>query len=304
MSLYNKHRPPSFDQVKGNTEVVQTLQGMLKKKETFPHAILFHGLFGCGKTSLARIVANELGCVGTDLVEMNASDHSGIDDIRAIIQNSQFLPLSGLCRVWIIDECHRWKEDAQNCILKILEDTPAHVYFILCTTDLHKLKETVKSRCSQFQVNPLSDSQMFSLLRRITKDEGQELDKIIFDQIIQDSLGHPRNAIQILEQVLNSPTDKRLEVARQTAVEQSQIIELCRALINKERWGKVKTIVEGLKGQEPEDIRRAVLGYMQAVLLKGENDRAAVIIESFWEPTYNLGFPYITFASYSITNLK
>jgi DNA polymerase-3 subunit gamma/tau len=302
MSLYNKYRPTSLDQIKGNAEIVQTLFGMLKKKDEFPHSLLFHGGTGLGKTTLARIISKEIGCVGNDYREINSADFRGIDTVREIINQSMYMPLEGDVRVWVLDEIHKATGDAQNALLKILEEPPKHVYFILCTTEIQKLLPTIRGRCSQFQVSPLTDSQMFGLLRRIAKDEGQELDKIIYDQIIQDSLGHPRNAIQILEQVLNVPEDKRLEVAKQTAVEQSQIIELCRALLNGDKWSKVKGIVEGLKTQEAEDIRRAVLGYMQAVLLKGENDRAAAIIETFWEPTYNLNFPYITYASYKIVN--
>lgn len=304
MSLYNKYRPQSLDQIKGNAEIIQTLQGMLQKKDEFPHALLFHGATGCGKTTLARIISKELGCVGNDYREINSADFRGIDTVREIINQSMFLPLEGDVRVWVLDESGKMTGEAQNSLLKILEDPPSHVYFMLCTTEPQKLLPTIRGRCSQFQTNLLNEKQMFGLLRRIVKDENQELDTIIYDQIIQDSLGHPRNAIQILEQVLNVPDDKRLEVAKQTAEKQSQIIELCRALLNGDKWSKVKGIVEGLKGQEAEDIRRAVLGYMQVVLLKGENDRAAAIIETFWEPTYNLNFPYITFSAYTITNLK
>jgi DNA polymerase-3 subunit gamma/tau len=303
MSLYNKYRPTTFDQVRGNTQLVSTLQGMLKDKKTFPHTILFHGGTGCGKTTLARIIATELGCSGEDYQEINSANFRGIDTVRDLISKCMFKPLEGDVRVYVLDEIHKMTGEAQNALLKPLEDTPQHVYFILCTTEPHKLLDTIRGRCSQFQVNPLGDNQMYSLLRRIARDEGQELEREIYDQIIQDSVGHPRNAIQILEQVLRAPVDQRLEIARQAAVEQSQVIELCRALLSGEKWDKVKDILTGLKTMEAEDIRRVVLGYCQAVLLKSKNDRAAFILESFWEPTYNIGFPGIVYCCYKIINI-
>jgi DNA polymerase III gamma/tau subunit len=303
MSLYNKYRPSSFDQIKGNNQLVSTLQGMLENKETFPHVILFHGQTGCGKTTLARIIANELECIGEDYQEINSANFRGIDTVRDLISKCMFKPLEGKIRVYVLDEIHKMTGEAQNALLKTLEEPPKHVYFILCTTEPHKLLDTIRGRCSQFQVNPLGDNQMYALLRRIARDEGQELDKSIFDQIIQDAVGHPRNALQILEQVLRAPADQRLEIARQAAVEQSQVIELCRALLSGEKWNKVNTILSGLKTQEAEDIRRMVLRYCQAVLLKDKNDRAAFIIECFWEPTYNIGFPGIVYCCYKIINL-
>lgn len=301
MSLYLKYRPSELSQIKGNTDIVASLEKMLSVPETFPHSVLLHGGSGMGKTSIARIIANRLGCSDSDLVEMNASDKSSIDDVREIIKNSQFLPLTSDCRVWIIDECHRWKDDAQNCLLKILEDTPKKVYFILCTTDPQKLKDTIKNRCQQFQVKPLSDSQMFSLLRKIVKEEGETLEQAVYDQIIQDSFCHPRNALQILEQVLSVAPERRLEMAKQTAEVQSQAIELCRALIKHEKWGAVSKILTGLKGQEEETIRRIVLGYCQAILLKEDNTRAGLIMEEMFNPFYNTGFPGLVYKCYSIT---
>lgn len=303
MSFHIKYRPPTLDQIKGNEKTVKTLKGLLDK-EDHPHTYLLYGPTGCGKTTVARIIANTLGCGENDFREMNTADLRGIDTSREIISKSQYAPMQGEVLVWLIDECHKLTNDAQNALLKILEDTPSHVYFILCTTDPQKLLPTIKGRCSQFQLTPPSPEQIFALLRRIVREEGQELDKQIYDQIIESSQCLPRTALQILEQVLSAPVNERLEIAKRNADVQTEIIELCRALIKGLPWSQVKVILEGLKDQEPESIRRVVLGYCQAVLLKSENDRAAMIIENFWEPTYDLGFPYITYACYSIINGK
>lgn len=299
MSLYLKHRPDNWSKVIGNQEVINSIQNMLKK-ENHPHSYLLTGGTGCGKTTIARIMASELGCVGMDYAEVDSADFRGIDTIREIRKNSQYKPMEGRCRVWVIDECHKMTNDAQNALLKILEDTPGHVYFILCTTDPQKLISTIKGRCSTFQVNPLPDSEMFRLLRKITVAEGERLDKEVFDQIIQDALGHPRNAIQVLEQVLNVEPGLRLETARRRAEEQSEVIALCRALVGKAPWKVIAKILTGLKQQEPESIRRMVIGYAQSILLRGTNDLAALMIEEFRQPTYDIGFPGVVYACYSI----
>ena len=299
MSLYLKYRPADWNDVTGNDEIISSLSKMVDDKETCPHSFLLVGPTGCGKTTIGRIIANKLGCKGSDFREVDSADFRGIDTVREIRKQSQFRPLEGPCRVWLIDECHKMTNDAQNALLKILEDTPRHVYFILATTDPQKLLPTIKGRCSTFQVKPLSDSQMMKLLRSVVKAEEASLAKVVYEQIIQDSLGHPRNALQVLDQVLRVEHEKQLEVASRAAEEQSQSIELCRALISGKSWREINTILNGLKDQEAESIRRHVLGYCQAVLLKSENDQAAAVIEAFWEPFFNIGFPGLVFACYS-----
>jgi len=304
MSLYLKYRPDSLDGFYGNKALTATLKAMLKKEE-IPHTILFHGPSGCGKTTLARIVAKELKCAETNIIEIDTAQFRGIDTVRDVRKNAQFTPLGGGVRVYIIDEVHKMTGDAQNAFLKILEDTPSHVYFILCTTDPQSLLPTIKGRCSQFQVQQLSEEDMKELLLKIAKEEGElNLDGEVLTQIIQDSQGHPRNALQILQQVLVTPRKKRLEVAKQAAVEQSESIALCRALMARKGWKTVSEILKGLKGQDPEGIRRVVLGYASSVLLNKDDAMAGAILECFEEPTYNIGFPGIVLASYRTVNYE
>jgi DNA polymerase III subunit gamma/tau len=288
-----------LDQIFGNSEVVLALSDMLADPEKCPHSFLLTGPTGCGKTTIGRIIAERLGSRGNDFREIDSADFRGIDTVREIRKQSLYAPLESDCRVWLVDECHKMTNDAQNALLKILEDTPSHVYFILATTDPQKLLPTIKGRCSPFQVNPLNDAQMMKLLLQVVRDEGESLAKAVCEQIIQDSFGHPRNALQILDQVLRVDPEKRLETAKRSAQEQSESIELCRALLARKSWGEIRGILSGLKDQEAESIRRHVLGYAQAVLLKSDNTQAAMIIESFWEPFYDIGFPGLVFACYS-----
>jgi len=201
----------------------------------------------------------------------------------------------------LVHNCHKLTNDAQNAMLKALEDTPSHIYYILCTTDPQKLLPTIRGRCAQYQVRPLSDREMKILLRRVVKAEKESLSKEIYEQIIQDCMGHPRNALQVLAQVLSVDKEKRLAVAKRTAEVQSKTIELCRALVKRASWKEVARILKGLKDEDPEGVRRAVLGYCQAILLGDKPDvSAASVMEEFIEPFYNTGFPGLTFACYSV----
>lgn len=302
MSLYHKYRPSGFSEIMGNEAVVSSLLSLFRESKTPPQSVLFTGPTGCGKTTLARILAEKVGAKGMDIREINSSDFRGIDTIRDISKNCQFAPVEGDARVYIIDECHKLTGDAQNAFLKKLEDPPSHVYFFLCTTEPQKLIAPIRGRCSTFEVKPLEPLQLMKLLRKVVKAEGDNLSKVVYDQIIQDSLGHPRNALNILEQVLSVEDDQRLMVAQQKAEEQTQAIALCRALIGQKGWGVVNKILQGLKDQDPETIRRIVMGYASAVLLKSTNDTAGLVLEMFIEPFYNSGFPGLVYACYSVTN--
>ena len=299
MALYHRYRPQAFEQVVGNEATIASITADLTKTDP-PKSFLISGPTGCGKTTLGRIIATQLGCKGGDFREVDSADFRGIDTIRDIRRQSQFMPLEGACRVWLLDECHQLGSAAQPALLKALEDTPPHVRYILATTDPQKLLATIRGRCAQYQVGLLTDREMMGLLRRVVREEGESIQKTVYDQIIQDSQGHARNALQILDSVLAVEPDLRLDVATKAAETQSQSIELCRALINGEGWKKVANILSGLQDQDAESIRRHVLGYCNSVLLKSDNVTAGLVMDEFIEPFYNTGMPGLTFACYSV----
>lgn len=299
MELYKKYRPKTFEEVYGNEETKYYF--MNKRKHEIPHTILLYGPSGCGKTTIARIIAtNKLGCVGDSLKEVDAADLRGIDTVREIIKKMQFMPMEGSCTVWVIDECHMLTKDAMSAFLKTLEDTPKHVYFILCTTDPQKLLPTIRGRCDSHQLNTLDRRDMLKLLFSIVKREGKTVSKHVLDQVVQDGLGQPRDSIQILNQVIDLPEDRQLEAAKRFAAQKSQIIELCNALMDQAPWKKVSKILKNIE-QDPEQIRRSILGICNSILLNRGAARAAVIMECFEEPTYNIGAPGITLSCYRAT---
>jgi DNA polymerase-3 subunit gamma/tau len=300
-SLYLRHRPTDWDEIKGNEALVSTLSKMLEDKEKCPHVFLLSGPSGCGKTTIGRIIATKLGCHESDFNEIDSADFRGVDTIRDLRSLIQYKPSKGDCRVWLLDEVHKLTNDAQSAALKMFEDTPSHVYFILCTTDPQKLLPTIIGRCSQFQVSLLSEDDMRLLLRQTSRKEGIKLEKEVIDQIIQDAQGHARNALNTLDQVLLAEPEQRINIAIKYAEEQSQTIELCRILLTKGTpWKKVANVLAGLRDQDPEGIRRAVLGYCQAILLKTDNDQAGLVMECFIENLYSSGFPGLVYACYRV----
>jgi flagellar biosynthesis regulator FlaF len=140
------------------------------------------------------------------------------------------------------------------------------------------------------------------LVRKTAKAEGFKLVKEVYEQIAEDSLGHARNALQILEKVLRVSPEKQLAMAIQSAEETSKSIELCRALMNRSAWKQIANILTGLRNQAPEEIRRGVIWYCNNILLKGSNEKAALVLEEFIEPFYTSGFPQLTLACWRVVN--
>ena len=134
MELKDKYRPKSLDKIVEQPAMVSALKGFIAKNK-IPHSMLFSGAAGCGKTTAARVVADLLKCGPTDFHEINSANFRGIDTVREIQQRINLHAIGGKSRVWLIDEAHQLTKDAQNGLLKILEECPKHVYFMLCTTD-------------------------------------------------------------------------------------------------------------------------------------------------------------------------
>jgi DNA polymerase III gamma/tau subunit len=283
--LYKKHRPKTLKGVIGNESTVKALQNMIARK-TVPHTILFQGPSGCGKTTLARILKTELKCGDMDFQELNCADFRGIDTIRDISRTMNLAPVSGGCRIWLLDEFHQMTGAGQNSALKIFEDTPDHVYFFLCTTDPQKLIKTIQTRCCQMPVENLTEPQMKKLLLRVSKRAKIQLTQETAENIIDASEGSARMALVILDKIKNIPPKEQAEaIAMQEEAREG--IELCRALIKKDTtWASVAKILKELKA-EPESIRWAVMGYCKSILLKKVDHHIFHVLTCFEKPFYD-----------------
>lgn len=297
-ALYLRHRPRTLKGIVGNREAVSVLESALAGK--CPHAFLFTGPAGCGKTTLARILAKELDCGDTDLQEVNAANARGIDAMRDIIQRMEYLPSQGSSRVFIVDECHQLSKDAQNALLKPLEDTPSHVYFLLCTTDPEKVIPTIRSRCTLVPVQPLPPNVMGpGLLVPICKAEGVEVPHAVLKQIATECLGSSRAALVTLQAVMGLPPEEMAAAAARMAVEQNKSISLAKALLNKAPWKEVAAAIKSIE-DEPETVRQGLLRYMETVLLGSGDVRAHDVIEAMKTPFYDSGRPGLTSACYFV----
>src|SRR3989338_1103456 len=173
--LYRKYRPSSWKEVVGQDHIVDVLKESTKLKR-ISHAYLFSGSLGTGKTSVARILAKSLGTADEDVYEIDAASNRGIDDIRELREHVATLPFSSEYKVYIIDEVHMLSKDAWNALLKTLEEPPKHVIFILATTELDKVPETIVSRCQTFSFRKPGRGILRKEIARVGKKEGYDLD--------------------------------------------------------------------------------------------------------------------------------
>jgi len=281
MPLHTDYRPTKLDSITGNQDTVQALKVHLQKKSP-NRSLLFIGPSGCGKTTLAICVANELESYDDwNFSMLNASDFRGIDTVREVREQARRKPLgSGRCRIWLFDECHKLTGDAQEAILKLLEDPPPDCWFLLATTNPENLKVTLRRRCTEFQVGPLSDRELSQLIFRITKREKKHIPEEVIKQICQDSLGSPGMALNIVDKVVDLPLDQMAKSARKWAERSSNVITLCRALLaalkKKGGWKDTLAILKDLQEENPETIRRQVLEYFNKVGLDG-NESAFLV---------------------------
>ena len=297
MSLYKKYRPSNFDDVIGNESQIESLKKTLSKGNP-PQTYLFTGPSGCGKTTLARICARELGATDFSIREINSADNRGIDTARDIIEGLKYSLPGQRCRVFIIDELHMTTSVWQNAMLKPLEDTPKDTYFFLCTTDPGKLIKAIKTRCTEVKVNSLDSEDIYRLIKRISKKEELDVSKDILEEISENCDGSPRKAIVLLEKIAGLDNEKKMkEIISMGEETEAEVIELCRALLNG-NWKEISGIIRELKETDQEKIRYAVLGYMNAVLLKSGKGQAGMVIENFSEPFYNMGKAGVTLAAF------
>lgn len=286
------YRPNNFKTFRGNQDVVTSLEAVLKRKNT-PSAFLLTGESGCGKTTLGRIIAKELKCHKQELRELNAANDRGIDAIRLIIDKMQLAPLNGDKKVFFLDEAHMLTKPSQEALLKALEEPPSFVHFIICTTNPEALKTTFKRRCHNYELSPLTDTEMLDLLNYITKKEKvKQLKDSVSDKIIELSEGSAGKALKYLDMVIDITGKDRVkrakEVLKSAGTAESEIIDICRALIKNgmtsdTRWSILRKILKNYRG-DGESARRAILGYMSAVALNKNLDEAAtaaLIMEEF-----------------------
>lgn len=211
IALYRKYRPQTFDDVRGQEEVLRILERSVKDKN-ISHAYLFSGGRGTGKTTIARIFATAIGATPTDIYEMDAASNRGIDDVRLLREATLTMPFESPFKVYIIDEVHMLTKEAFNALLKTLEEPPAHVVFILATTDREKVPETIISRCQSFIFRQPTHAELKSFTVDVAAKEKVKLDAPSADIIAMFGDGSYRDTLSVLEKVLISSKGEKLDV--------------------------------------------------------------------------------------------
>lgn len=222
IALYRKYRPKTFDEVFGQSAIVQTLRNQIKA-DRIGHAYLFCGLRGSGKTSIARIFAKAVNCehtvdgnpcnqcehcnfkndVNPDIIEIDAASNNGVDSIRQLIDEVNYKPTNTKYKVYIIDEVHMLSGSAFNALLKTIEEPPDHAIFILATTEFHKVPDTIKSRCQVYNFKLINLQDIIAGLESILSQENiNYFEKDSLEYIARKADGSMRDAISILDQCI------------------------------------------------------------------------------------------------------
>ncbi|MDE2071184.1 MAG: DNA polymerase III subunit gamma/tau [Patescibacteria group bacterium] len=270
-ALYRKYRPGDFDEVRGQDEVVAVLRAAVKKGVP-AHAYLFAGGRGTGKTSMARILAKALGTSDSDVYEMDAASNRGIDEVRELREGVATLPFESTYKFYIIDEAHALTKDAWGALLKTLEEPPAHAIFVLCTTELDRVPETIRSRCQVFSFKKPGHETLKKIAVDVAKKEGATLEPAGAELIALMGEGSFRDALGILQKVLTVSGDKKLtedEVAKVVGAPGSRTLnEFIQALGHKDIAAALAAFHTAVgAGSEPRIFTLLAMARARGVLL-------------------------------------
>jgi DNA polymerase III subunit gamma/tau len=288
--LARKARPQTFDEVVGQRPVVKTLQNSILRNRV-AHAILFSGVRGVGKTTLARIMAKAINCengpaqnpcntcksclaitagASLDLTEIDGASNRGIQEIRELKEKIRFLPTSSKYKIIIIDEVHMLTPEAFNALLKTLEEPPAHVYFMFATTELHKIPITILSRCQRYELKRVAPVELGRHLRKLAEADGVQIEQGALDLIVREADGSVRDGLSLLDQVFSFgdkeiSTDDVIQVLG--LVSREVVLKLTRALLENDPGTAFQALNETFSyGMDLKRFTADLLGCFRALI--------------------------------------
>lgn len=307
-ALYRKYRPKTFDEICGQEAVTTSLKNQVKNNE-ISHAYIFQGTRGTGKTSAAKILSRAVNCLhpvdgnpcnecencksilnesSLDVVEMDAASNNGVDDIRELKEKVIYPPQSLKYKVYIIDEVHMLSKGAFNALLKILEEPPRHLIFILATTEIEKIPATILSRSQKYNFKRISIEKISENLKKIAELEGKSCDDEVFTLIAKSSDGAMRDALSVLDQLLTKNKDhiKLEDVMEVLGISSSELLfNLSRALIEKNVNESLLAIDEIYKeGVDFNTLSSQILSHFRDLLMvKTLKDPKKIVYSTFFK---------------------
>lgn len=289
LPLINKYRPSDWDELVGHEDITSALKRSLQS-DSHPHAFLFSGPGGIGKTTMARIVASHLEA---ELVEIDAATFSGVDNMREVVSLGSHMALGGEGRrLILIDEVHALSRPAFQALLKILEEPPEHLYFALATTEVHKVPETIRIRCFHAALRPISTGDIMTLISTVSDLEGWTVPDDVLNAVVQASTGQPRKALSILQAVQGAKD--RDEVRRIINLQSDEDVMsqlFSHVLKGKPSWPIVKSHLARIQDDEWEQASIAAGRYMMGAMMNSDESGA----KRAWKGLDTLLFPSQTF---------
>ena len=289
--LARKSRPQTFEQVIGQRAIVSTLQNSLTRNRV-AHAILFSGVRGVGKTTLARIMAKAINCQSDtdnrpcdkctscreiasgsamDLYEIDGASNRGIQEIRELKEKLRFLPTSARYKVIIIDEVHMLTTEAFNALLKTLEEPPEHVYFMFATTEIHKIPITILSRCQQYELKRIAADELYDHLLKLCLAEGFEIEPAALSLIVREAEGSVRDGLSLLDQMFSfgEKNIKAQDVIELLGlVDREVLMQLTRGLLDSKHADVLQALEEIFNyGMDIKRFLIDLMGYFRTLLL-------------------------------------
>jgi len=281
MPLNVAYRPMSFEEMVGNEAALESLKSVLGREKDIPGSYFFTGGPGTGKTTLAYVIKEFLSISDFDFYEYNSANTRGIDTIRDINASLATAPMKGDKKLYLLDECHQVTGAAMEAMLKMLENPPSHVIFVLCTSEPEKIKpntlKAVRRRCFEAEMKSLRRGEIISLLKEILESELEEEDvksfpNDVLSKIAKSCWGSAGQALSILDSILDmGDFDKMEEAIENLVVNENSVIELCKVLTDinltgANKWDQLRVMLPKING-DVEQIRYAISTYLMKVIL-------------------------------------
>jgi len=290
-----KYRPEKFKDLAGHKSVIDSLKALLKNNE-LPHSMIFAGPSGTGKTTIARMLAKKLQpgvVIDEPFIEIDAANNTGVDAMRELLEGINYAGLghNGI-KFIILDEAHELSKNAFDALLKPLEDTPSHVYFALCTTELQKIPKTVQTRCHTFSLRELGVDDITDMLEYIHKEESLKVPKEALVTIARESFGSMRQALVYLSQCRSCKTVDAVADLLNSPENSAEVIDLCKFIRDgKTNWMKAVALLKRMRNMNPESIRIVVAMYMTSCVLNAKSEKESLFflnkLQYFSKPIYS-----------------